>query len=137
MKILICGSRDITDKEKQLIEGHILKIFKENYKTEKEKKAITILNGYAKGTDMVAYRMASEFGLKIEIFKPDYLSYGTKLAPIIRDDIMVNLSDKVYCFWDQVSEGTKHVRDYAKKQSKPVKVYNISPQQSTIVLPNG
>lgn len=84
-----------------------------------------ILTGGARGIDALAISYAQKQGIKhIEIF-PNYNKYK-RAAPVIRDEEMVRMCDRVVAIWDGKSKGTKHTIDFAKKYRKPIDVYIIS-----------
>lgn len=80
-----------------------------------------IVSGGAKGVDSCAQDYARKHGLKLTEFLPDYQKYG-RAAPIIRNKLIVEYSDKVIAFWDGKSKGTLFVINYSKKLNKPCNV---------------
>jgi len=113
MKILICGSRKITDFKKIFIE--LDKLINKN-------KDI-IIHGGAIGVDSIAGMYCHEKKIKEVIIKPIY--------PYIKDYYlhrnaeMVGMADKVIAFWDGTSKGTWFTFNYAKERGKDVKVIQI------------
>lgn len=81
-----------------------------------------ILSGGATGTDRAAREYALRHGILIEEILPAYDLYG-KRAPLVRNDIIINRSDKLYIFWDGKSRGTKYVINQCKKKNKPYEVF--------------
>jgi tyrosyl-tRNA synthetase len=54
--------------------------------------------------------------IPIKIYKPDWEKYG-KAAGVIRNEDIINYSDRVIAFWDGKSKGTKNSIDHARKLS--------------------
>lgn len=104
MKILIAGSRSITDFD---LTEYI------------PEEATLIISGGAKGIDALAEKYADDHKISKLILRPDYKKYG-KAAPLFRNKQMVELSDMVIVIWDGKSRGTKYTIDYAKAKNKPV-----------------
>lgn len=107
---LVCGSRSIKD------ENFIYAALDEYIPAYD-----TIIHGGAIGVDRTAHVHATVKGMKVQVFAPDYDTYG-KLAPIMRNKVMVDACDRVLAIWDGKSKGTKHTITYAKKQKKQVDV---------------
>ena len=105
MKVAIIGSRNIT----QIDVG--------KYLSDNDE----IVSGGAVGVDSCAEKYASENGVKISVFLPNYERYG-KAAPIIRNREIVDFADKVIAFWDGRSKGTLSVIKYAQKKGKPCEI---------------
>ncbi len=84
----------------------------------------TIISGGAIGADTLAHEYAIKNGIKLIEFKPDYKLHG-KIAPLVRNRLIVDECDSVLAFWDGKSKGTKFVIDYAMKMNKPVKTVYI------------
>jgi predicted Rossmann fold nucleotide-binding protein DprA/Smf involved in DNA uptake len=106
MKLAIIGSRSINQIN---LDDYI-----------KEKPAL-VISGGAKGIDTVAWAWAVDNHIEILVIRPEYNKYG-KVAPLKRNEIIVNESDKVLAFWDGKSRGTKYVIDYANKKGKEIEV---------------
>lgn len=107
--VLVTGSRSIADIDI----------------SEYLKNIDVLLTGGAKGVDSLAIAYAEKNSIKhIEIL-PNYAKYN-RAAPVIRDEEMVKMCDRVVAIWDGKSKGTKHTIDFAKKYEKPIDVYIIS-----------
>ncbi len=107
MKVAIIGSRNlkVSDLEKYIPEG-----------------AIEIVSGGAKGIDSCAKDYAVKNKIKITEFLPDYNKYG-RVAPLKRNDLIIDYADVVLAFWDGKSRGTKYVIENCKKKGKQIKIY--------------
>lgn len=109
--ILVCGSRDWTDKD----------IIREALPFAIEK--IKIIHGGAKGADSLAGEIAKELGFEVVIFYPDWKKYG-KAAGLRRNLQMLQENPyEVIAFWDGQSRGTKHTIDEAKKRNILVTIW--------------
>ena len=82
-----------------------------------------LVSGGAKGPDTIAREFAEEYGYKIlEIF-PDWDKHG-RAAGFIRNKDIWDEAVAGVAFWDGVSKGTAHSFELAKKQNKPIFVFN-------------
>ena len=107
MKLLICGSRNITDFDLS------------PYVPEDTELIIT---GGAKGIDTVAEKYAILHNIPLEIVRPDYRRYGRGAAPLIRNKQMADSADSILAIWDGISSGTKQTIEYAESIGKKVTV---------------
>ncbi len=107
MKVAVIGSRSIRVKD--------LKKYLPENTTE-------IVSGGAKGVDTCAREYAFNNKLILTEFLPEYKKYGKK-APLIRNNLIVDYSDKVIAFWDGKSHGTKYVIDFCIQNNKKLTVY--------------
>lgn len=60
-------------------------------------------------------------GCKLKIYDPNWEKWGKAAGPI-RNEEMVLAADKVVCFWDGTSPGTKSTIEYALKHKKDLEV---------------
>ena len=110
MKIGIVGSRSL---ECNNIEIYI------------PKECSEIISGGAKGIDSCVANYAKAKNIKLTEILPEYKKYG-RAAPLVRNKIIVESSDRLVVFWDGKSKGTKFVIDYAAKIKKTCIVINKS-----------
>ena len=110
MKVAIIGSRNlkVLNLQKYLPEG-----------------VTEIVSGGAKGIDSCAKDYAVNKKIKITEFLPQYEKFG-RVAPLKRNDLIIDYSDIVLAFWDGSSRGTKYVIDNCKKKNRPIKVYLLN-----------
>lgn len=110
MKIAIIGSRNlkVLDLGKYLPKG-----------------TTEIVSGGAKGIDSCAKEYAVKNKIKITEFLPEYDKYG-RVAPLKRNDLIIDYSNMVLAFWDGVSRGTKYVIENCKRKNKPIKIYLVN-----------
>lgn len=80
----------------------------------------SIISGGAEGTDKLAEKYATLNKIPIEIIKPDYNKYSGKVAPIMRNKVIVENASNIICFWDLSSKGTRSVIDYAVSLNRPI-----------------
>lgn len=111
MKVLICGSRSITNpaviSQAVARSGMI---------------PTQIISGGARGVDTLARLYARLNGIAFTEYPADWETHG-KQAGFLRNIEMVDTADAVIAIWDGESRGTKHSIDYAKKQEKEVFVF--------------
>ena len=112
-RVVIAGCRNYCNYDEA-------KIFLDECLSEISGKII-ILSGGSKGADRIGERYATENGIEIELFLPEWNKYGKGAGPK-RNLQMAEASDFVICFWDKKSSGTKSMIEYAKLCGKPLKV---------------
>ncbi len=112
MKILIVGSRSITDYD-------LSKLISE--------EVTMIISGGAKGVDALAEKYADENRISKMILQPDYKKYG-RAAPLKRNEEMVRICDTVLVIWDGISRGSAYTIKYARKIGKPIKIITVEKQ---------
>lgn len=128
-KVMICGSRNIKDKEyifSQLDAFTYWQLACFEY--------LTLIEGEAKGVDTIAKEYAIQNGWEqITEYPADWDKYG-KGAGFIRNEQMVKDCDECFIFWDGESKGTKHDIDLCIKYNKPYKVliYNDSVKEEYV-----
>lgn len=110
MKLLIAGSRSITQVDLSLY-----------VPAETE----LIISGGAKGVDSIAEEFADSHKISKLILRPEYQKYK-RAAPLIRNEKMIDICDKILVFWDGKSRGTKYTIDYAKKNKKQIEIVIIA-----------
>lgn len=123
MKLFICGSRAITNKE-----WIFSKI--EECITENNFQDITILEGKAKGVDLIAKEWAVLHGIPVKEYPPDVKHYLYN-ACHKRNEAMAKDCDFMLDLWDGESGGSLHDILMAEKYHKPYKVCLCSDKQYT------
>ena len=109
MKIGIVGSRNLVVSN---LDEYVLE------------ECTEIISGGAIGVDKCAADYAKSKNILLTEILPEYQIYG-KGAPLIRNKVIVEKADMIIAFWDEKSNGTKFVIDYANKLGKPCKVITI------------
>ena len=112
MKIAIVGGRDFNDFN--LLNETISAYIKENNIIQPE---------FISGADSLGEKYAVENQFPITIFKPDWKTFH-KAAGIIRNKTIIENSEIVFAFWNNVSKGTKNSIDIAKKLNKKLIIIN-------------
>ena len=115
MKVVIAGSRDITDYD------ILLKAIKEC-----PFQITEVISGRARGVDTLGEKYAEECGLKLHLFPADWKKYRNAAGPI-RNAQMAEVADAVLCVWDGKSPGTKDMMNQAKKRGLPLYVFKVDP----------
>lgn len=80
-----------------------------------------VVSGGAPGVDSKAESEARKCGLRVVIYKPDWVGDGN-IAGFIRNRRIVKSADRVVAFWDGKSTGTKNTLAIAKRLHVPVEV---------------
>lgn len=112
MKLIIAGSRDISDYEvvrQAVITSGFWKAHKRN---------LEIVCGMARGADMLGYEFAKKNNLTVHEFPADWQNHG-KSAGHIRNREMGDFAKAhggaLLALWDGKSKGTEGMVAYAKK----------------------
>lgn len=80
------------------------------------------VHGGAIGFDTQVEQFARKHGIKTVVIRPDYKSYG-KLAPLVRNDEIVKLGEKLIALYDgRVGGGTYYTIKRARELDKEVRV---------------
>ncbi len=109
MKMCVVGSRSIVDFDLS------------SYITA---DVDTIISGGAGGIDSLAERYADSHRLSKYILRPHYDLYG-RVAPLKRNEQMVEMSDLVLIIWDGASKGAEYTLKYCKKINKPFTLVEV------------
>lgn len=111
-RLLVCGSRTITDKN--WIYSQIESYWYEHLACYSDP---IMIEGAARGVDLIAKAYAVENNWEIEEYPADW-SIG-KQAGILRNIKMYKNTDEVLVLWDGNSRGTKHTIELCEKGNKP------------------
>jgi predicted Rossmann fold nucleotide-binding protein DprA/Smf involved in DNA uptake len=114
MKVIIAGSRDITDA------GLVLKAV-----IDSEFEITEVVSGAARGVDSIGEKIANIQGWKVTRFPANWKRYGKSAGPI-RNKQMAEYSDMAIVVWDGKSSGSKNMIETMKKLDKPVYELNIN-----------
>jgi len=127
MKVVIAGSRDVTDPE--VIEWAI---------EDSGFEVTEVISGCAKGVDTFAMMWAERNSVPVEQFEPDWTNlthpnalikrnkWGQKYdarAGLRRNELMAVHAEALIAIWDGRSTGTKHMIKMAKKRELPIYVF--------------
>ncbi len=119
IKVVIAGCRHYSNYEeaKSFIEENLNDILL-------SRNSVIILSGGCKGADALGERYASEKNLQIEKHIARWNLYGRAAGPK-RNKEMVDNCDRIICFWNGLSKGTKDTINYAKKANKDIRIKYI------------
>jgi len=129
MKVIIAGSRNITDYEvvKKAVEESLFDL------TE-------VVSGKAKGVDKLGEKYAEENDLSIKGFGAEWDNldvpkykikknkYGKSYnvtAGFERNEKMADYADALIAIWDDKSKGTKHMIECMRRKGKEVYVHKV------------
>ena len=115
-KLLVCGSRSITDAA--WVSEQISALIAEKGFPLSD---LTLIEGGAKGVDAMCKAWAIANGVPIETHKADWARYG-RGAGHRRNADMVVAANCVLILWDGISTGTKNDIDLCKKNNKNYKL---------------
>ena len=107
MKVIIAGSRDITDKK--IVEGAI---------KESGFEITELVCGMARGIDIIGFDWAKLNNIPIKRFYPNWRRFY-KAAGKVRNKEMALYADALIAAWDEKSKGTKHMISCMSKAMKP------------------
>lgn len=123
MKIIIAGSRTITDKVK------VKEKIKEGLKTLLDfdlngvpytELCDEIVSGNARGVDLIGEEYAEENNIKTMVFPAMWDKYGKK-AGYLRNKQMAEYADALILIWDGKSRGSQMMLELAKQYK--LKIY--------------
>lgn len=116
--IIIAGSRTFTDFNLLVATCDI--VINETFSD----KSIKIIEGGAKGADLLGRRYANLRKYPVETFPAQWSLYG-KAAGYKRNEQMANVSQALIAFWEKESRGTKHMIDIATAKGLEVFILRI------------
>ena len=111
MKLAIVGGRDYNNYEN--VKYHVLRYFN----SERNSLFDEVISGGAGGADALAKQLAKEMNIKYTEFPADWETHGKAAGPIRNEQIM-QYTDKVIAFWDGQSKGTMSAINLARKYKK-------------------
>lgn len=113
MKVIIAGSRDITDYNLLLKAVRASQI-----------RPTEVVCGKARGVDTLGEEFAKRNGIPIKYFPAEWSKHG-RAAGHIRNRQMGDYADALIAIWDGKSTGTKGMIDYAKSQGLTVFIFIV------------
>ena len=121
MKVIVAGSRDITDR--QLVWGAI----------ERSGFEITeLVSGCCRGVDECGNEWALRNGVAMNLFGADWDKHGAAAGPI-RNQAMANYADALVLVWDGKSRGSQDM--LMKATVKGLKIYAESTKETSDAKP--
>lgn len=121
MKVIIAGSRSITDYE--TVDNAINHALM-NWRIKTVRAINEVISGGANGVDRLGERWARLNNIPIVILYASWAIQGRAAGPI-RNQEMVNRADALIAVWDGKSKGTQDIIDRANKKGIKVYVYNV------------
>lgn len=117
MKIIIAGSRCITDRLPVLIAFR---------RYRRKRSAITaIISGTAKGPDRHGEWIAERDGIEVIRMPADWNGPHGKRAGFVRNQDMANIADGAVIVWDGVSSGTRSMIAICRRMRLDYEVYDL------------
>ena len=118
-KVLVAGRRDFKD------EGYVWK--KLDAYLRSERPNLEIITGGASGVDTYAINWAIQRAVPHVTFRPQYDRYPGHIAPLKRNDIMVDECNSAIVFWEGDSSGGTFytIRELAR-EGKPFRIISTS-----------
>lgn len=89
-----------------------------------------VVSGGAIGVDLEAAASARARGLEVIEHLPDYKTYTGRLAPLVRNKLIVESCDVLVAFPAPWSTGTWHAVRLATDAEKEVIVYKVEPNEA-------
>lgn len=112
MKLAIVGGRDYNNYDNVVY--HIFRYFRSGII---DIHFDEIVSGGASGVDAIAKKLATEMNIKYTEFPAAWNKHGKAAGPIRNEQIM-QYTDKVIAFWDGQSKGTMSAINLARKYKK-------------------
>lgn len=116
MNVIIAGGRDFTNY-------NVLCSCCDYVLEDVKHLDITIVEGEAKGADILGRKYALERNYKLDAKPANWDKFG-KSAGYVRNLEMAKVASVCICFWDQQSKGTKHMIDIAKERQLQLFVFD-------------
>ncbi len=115
MKLAIVGSRDYNNYDKVIY--YVSEYFGLGANGVGGNYIIEVVSGGANGADALGKKLAKEYNIKYTEFPADWNKHGKAAGPIRNEQIM-QYTDKVIAFWDGQSKGTMSAINLARKHKK-------------------
>lgn len=115
----ISGSRKIINNETNLLQLNDALTFLMTEFLE----PFEIMHGGAQGVDQIAGELAKRHEMPCHVVRPNYNAYPPKVAPLKRNDHMVNEATAVICYYhgsEWRTGGTGYTADQAIKIGRPL-----------------
>lgn len=116
MRLIIAGSRDITDIE--IVEKAYMLFVK------RHGRASMIISGNARGVDRLGEKLAKSKGIPLVICPANW-GYHGKRAGFLRNETMAELGDALLAVWDRKSKGTMNMINSAERKELVVLVHAV------------
>tara|TARA_Y100000310_G_scaffold341525_1_gene440936 strand:- start:879 stop:1235 length:357 start_codon:yes stop_codon:yes gene_type:complete len=116
MRLLVCGDRNWTDKNK--IRQEVIELCSIAHIS-------VIIEGGARGADRLAGEVADELDISLLVFPAKWTEFGKSAGPRRNQQMLdEGQPDQVLAFHNNIQEskGTKHMIDIAQRSNIPVKL---------------
>lgn len=122
MKVIVAGSRDVTDYEtvRQAIARSGFPV-------------TCVISGAARGVDQLGERWAQDHALPLLRLPAEWTTYG-RSAGFRRNEAMAGVADALIAIWDGRSPGTRHMIETARRRGLRVFVFLFHAQQAELAL---
>jgi YspA, cpYpsA-related SLOG family len=120
VRVLVTGSRNWT--EYRIVYRALFDLMEHPW-AGISREQIVIVHGGARGADDHAERAAKDIGYRTELHRPDYKAHDPKVAPLIRNDAMLDSGvDLVLAFMLGTPErgGTLYTVNGARQRRIPI-----------------
>jgi len=116
LKIVVCGGQDFTDYP------FLCETLDKYIQTHAQGRKVIIIEGEARGADLLAKKYAKERGLEWLPYPAAWTKLGLG-AGMIRNREMWRDGDRGVAFWDGRSPGTRDSIACARRLRKPVEIF--------------
>jgi hypothetical protein len=113
MRILVCGSRIWTDRDK----------IREVLSRFDAEAGVVLMHGGAYGADSIAGDIGAELGFIVEVYPALWNVHGKAAGPIRNIQMLEVGPDLVIAFWDWRSRGTQHTITQAERRGIKVEIH--------------
>jgi len=87
------------------------------------------VHGGASGFDTQVHLYAKEHSIDVLVIRPNYKEFPGKIAPLKRNETIVETCDVIYACYDGRNRGgTLYTINYARKIGKPVRLLHAQKQ---------
>lgn len=108
MRVAVIGTRNLNVKIEKYLPDNMTEL----------------ISGGMKGVDMLAEKYADEHNIPKLIVNPEYSRYGI-IAPILRNRLIIDISDMIIIIWDGKDRHIKDAINYSNYVNKEIIVYKI------------
>lgn len=108
MRVAVIGTRNLNVKIEKYLPDNMTEL----------------ISGGMKGVDMLAEKYADEHNIPKLIVNPEYSRYGI-IAPILRNRLIIDISDMIVIIWDGKDRHIKDAINYSNYVNKEIIVYKI------------
>lgn len=126
MRIIVAGSRDVTESEVRAALHACPWIG----------FVSAVVSGTARGADTFGERWAQENNIEITRFPADWDKHGRRAGPI-RNEVMAKNAEGLVAVWDGKSRGTHSMIDLAAKHGLRIMIFRTDTKMVDDRLPSG